>query len=179
MATALSILPDDARARLVLASDGVDTEGTFGESVARATAAGIPIDVFPIQHQRDAEYVEQDPDARVCPPTAEFPPTIIVEVEAEGLAEEDRRVQVHRRSEGLRQVVEDLRVQADASEGEDGAHDRRDRKKARIASLCERMFVRETIKLRQLYNSQQRQISTNLHFFCRNSKLNTIPLKLK
>ena len=55
VATALSILPDDARARLVLASDGVDTEGTFGESVARATAAGIPIDVFPIQHQRDAE----------------------------------------------------------------------------------------------------------------------------
>ena len=55
MATALSILPDDARARLVLASDGVDTEGNFGESVARATAAGIPIDVYPIRHQRDAE----------------------------------------------------------------------------------------------------------------------------
>ena len=55
VATALSILPDDARARLVLASDGVDTEGNFGESVARATAAGIPIDVYPIRHQREAE----------------------------------------------------------------------------------------------------------------------------
>ena len=40
VATALSILPDDARARLVLASDGVDTEGNFGESVARANCGG-------------------------------------------------------------------------------------------------------------------------------------------
>ena len=55
VATALSILPDDARARLVLASDGVDTEGNFGESVARSSAAGIPIDVYPIRHQRNAE----------------------------------------------------------------------------------------------------------------------------
>ena len=55
ISTALSILPDDARARLVLASDGVDTEGGLGEAVSRAASAGIPIDVLPIRHQRETE----------------------------------------------------------------------------------------------------------------------------
>ena len=54
---AVAVAPDDAANRIVLASDGNETEGSLLAAAEAARAAGIPIDVLPIEYEYPAEVI--------------------------------------------------------------------------------------------------------------------------
>jgi len=64
---ALASAPDDAALRLLLVSDGVETEGSLRAAAESAAAAGVPIDVAPIDYSIDREVIV---DSLVTPTTA-------------------------------------------------------------------------------------------------------------
>ncbi|MDA0802619.1 MAG: hypothetical protein O2819_02550 [Planctomycetota bacterium] len=53
----LALLPPDTSHRLLLVSDGNETTGSLREAAMAARAAGVPIDVIPLEYRRDAEVV--------------------------------------------------------------------------------------------------------------------------
>ncbi|MGA1399988.1 MAG: VWA domain-containing protein, partial [Phycisphaerales bacterium] len=57
---ALAIVPKDAAARIVLVSDGNETEERVAEAADLARANGVPIDVLPIRYRRDGEIVFEE-----------------------------------------------------------------------------------------------------------------------
>jgi len=69
---ALATLPSDAAGRIVLVSDGVDTEGGLLEAARAAAGAGVPIDTLPVRYRRQRETaleaIEAPPLARVDEP---------------------------------------------------------------------------------------------------------------
>lgn len=64
---AMAALPDDAARRIVLISDGNETTGSLLAAAEAAKAAGVPIDVLPIEYQIDREVALEQ---LVSPPTA-------------------------------------------------------------------------------------------------------------
>ncbi len=57
---ALAIVPKDAAARIVLVSDGNETEDRVAEVADLAKANGVPIDVLPLRYRRDGEIVFEE-----------------------------------------------------------------------------------------------------------------------
>ena len=55
--TAISLLPSDTANRILLVSDGNETESNVLESIELARANSIPVDVLPIEYQYDSEIV--------------------------------------------------------------------------------------------------------------------------
>ncbi|MEE2972671.1 MAG: VWA domain-containing protein, partial [Planctomycetota bacterium] len=55
--TAISLMPTDTANRILLVSDGNETEASVLDSIELASANGIPIDVLPIQYEYDREIV--------------------------------------------------------------------------------------------------------------------------
>ncbi len=70
---ALALLPSDTVGRIVLATDGNENVGDVLAEAQRLAAAGIPIDVLPIQYEHTAEVVFEGLKA---PPTATADETI-------------------------------------------------------------------------------------------------------
>jgi uncharacterized membrane protein len=54
---ALAIAPPDTAARIVLLSEGNETEGDLREAARTAAANGIPIDVLPLEYRYDSEVL--------------------------------------------------------------------------------------------------------------------------
>jgi uncharacterized membrane protein len=54
---ALAIAPPDTAIRIVLASEGNETEGDLKEAAKTAAANGIPIDVLPLRYRYDSEVL--------------------------------------------------------------------------------------------------------------------------
>ncbi|MBP8303141.1 MAG: VWA domain-containing protein [Phycisphaerae bacterium] len=54
---AMAIAPPDTAVRIVLASEGNQTEGDLKEAAKAAAANGIPIDVLPLRYRHDAEVL--------------------------------------------------------------------------------------------------------------------------
>ncbi|MCA9299728.1 MAG: VWA domain-containing protein, partial [Phycisphaerales bacterium] len=67
MQLALAIMPNDAANRVLLASDGNETEGSLLQVAEVYRAAGIPIDVLPLTYTHDEEVII---DRLVAPATA-------------------------------------------------------------------------------------------------------------
>ncbi|MCA9279741.1 MAG: hypothetical protein H6815_09160 [Phycisphaeraceae bacterium] len=57
---ALSLKPADAGYRLLLVSDGNETAGNLVQAAQEARAAGVPIDVLPLQYSSQNEVVVED-----------------------------------------------------------------------------------------------------------------------
>ena len=57
---AMAIKPEDSAARIVLISDGNETEGNLLATADRAKAAGIPIDVVPVRRNIDREVIFEE-----------------------------------------------------------------------------------------------------------------------
>jgi len=74
---ALAVSPADAARRIVLASDGNETEGSLLEAAQAARAAGVPIDVYPLRY-RIASEVRVDRIA--APATARLGQTVTARV---------------------------------------------------------------------------------------------------
>lgn len=74
---AMAIRPPDAAYRLLLISDGNETEGSLLGAAEAARAAGIPIDVLPVRLDRRAEVTAEQ---LVAPATARIGETISVRV---------------------------------------------------------------------------------------------------
>lgn len=77
---AIATIPsgDDAAAgRILLASDGNETEGSLLEAAQAARAAGVPIDVFPLRYLYDNEVIVE---RLVVPPMARMGDTISLRV---------------------------------------------------------------------------------------------------
>ena len=55
--TAMAIAPRDAAGRVLLISDGNETEGSVLAAAEEARAAGVPIDVLPVEYAFDAEVI--------------------------------------------------------------------------------------------------------------------------
>ena len=53
----LALLPSDATGRIVMISDGNENVGSVLQEAQQLGAAGIPIDVLPIQYERDSEVI--------------------------------------------------------------------------------------------------------------------------
>jgi uncharacterized membrane protein len=70
---ALALLPSDTAGRIVLISDGNENAGDVLEEAQRVAAAGIPIDVLPMQYEHTNEVVFESLKA---PPTATADETI-------------------------------------------------------------------------------------------------------
>lgn len=70
---AMALLPSDAARRIVLISDGNENAGNVLEEAQRVGAAGVPVDVLPIQYQHSEEVVFEQLKA---PPTAATEETI-------------------------------------------------------------------------------------------------------
>ncbi|MEL7474090.1 MAG: hypothetical protein AAGK04_12300, partial [Planctomycetota bacterium] len=54
---AMAVAPEDAASRIVIASDGNETAGSLLEAAAAAKAAGVPIDVLPLNYDFSAGEV--------------------------------------------------------------------------------------------------------------------------
>lgn len=54
---ALEAIEPDARGRVVLFSDGNETRGDVRSAVARARAAGVPVDVVPVRYRHEREVL--------------------------------------------------------------------------------------------------------------------------
>lgn len=74
---AMAVMPKDAANRLVLISDGNETEGSLLQAAQAARAAGVPIDVLPIQYQHDSEVIVE---RMVVPATARMGETVAIKV---------------------------------------------------------------------------------------------------
>lgn len=70
---ASALLPSDTAARIVLISDGNENVGDVLEEAERLGAAGVPVDVLPIQYEHTSEVVFESLKA---PPTADAEETI-------------------------------------------------------------------------------------------------------
>ncbi len=57
---AMAIKPEDAAARIVVVSDGNETEGNLLAAADRAKAAGIPIDVVPVRREVEREVIFEE-----------------------------------------------------------------------------------------------------------------------
>lgn len=57
MRTAISLLPTDTANRVLLVSDGNETESNLLEAIELARANGIPVDVLPIEYEYGSEIV--------------------------------------------------------------------------------------------------------------------------
>ncbi len=57
LTTALSTVPDDSAARIVLVSDGNETEGSLRSVAEQAAAVGVPVDVLAVQREIPGEVV--------------------------------------------------------------------------------------------------------------------------
>ena len=57
ISTAVSIMPTDTANRILLVSDGNETEKSIMEAVELARVNGIPVDVFPIEYEHTNEVV--------------------------------------------------------------------------------------------------------------------------
>ena len=57
---AVAVAPPDAANRLLLISDGNETTGSLMSAAEHARAAGIPIDVLPVQYENPAEVVLEE-----------------------------------------------------------------------------------------------------------------------
>lgn len=55
--TAIAVAPRDAANRVVLISDGNETEGSVLAAAEEARASGVPIDVVPLEYAYDAEVI--------------------------------------------------------------------------------------------------------------------------
>ncbi|MHC5004631.1 MAG: VWA domain-containing protein [Planctomycetota bacterium] len=55
--TALSIMPDDTANRIILASDGNETEGLVLEAAQLASANGVPVDVILLEYEHAGEVI--------------------------------------------------------------------------------------------------------------------------
>jgi len=55
--TAIALFPEDAAGRIVLHSDGNETDGSLLAAASAAKAAGIPIDVLPLAYRIEREVV--------------------------------------------------------------------------------------------------------------------------
>ncbi len=74
---AMAVMPKNAANRLVLMSDGNETEGSLLQAAEAARAAGVPIDVLPIQYQHDSEVIVE---RMVVPATARMGETVAIKV---------------------------------------------------------------------------------------------------
>jgi uncharacterized membrane protein/predicted secreted protein len=70
---ALAIAPPDTAARIVLLSEGNETEGDLKEAARTAAANGIPIDVLPLEYHYDREVLFK---RLVAPPRARSGQTV-------------------------------------------------------------------------------------------------------
>ncbi len=70
---ALAIARPDAANRILLISDGNETAGSLLQAAEAAKAAGVPIDVLPLEYSRDAEVFV---DRLVAPATARMGETL-------------------------------------------------------------------------------------------------------
>jgi len=70
---ALAIAPPDTAARIVLLSEGNETEGDLKEAAQTAAANGIPIDVLPLEYRYDSEVLFK---RVVAPPRARSGQTV-------------------------------------------------------------------------------------------------------
>ncbi|MEO1585513.1 MAG: VWA domain-containing protein [Planctomycetota bacterium] len=68
---ALAVRPDDAAYRLMLVSDGNETEGSLLAAAESARAMGVPIDVRPLTYRYDAEVVVEGVDTPATARTGE------------------------------------------------------------------------------------------------------------
>lgn len=74
---ALAVMPRDAANRIVLVSDGNETDGSLLQAAEAARAAGVPIDVAPAQYRYASEVIV---DRLVVPATTRMGETINVRV---------------------------------------------------------------------------------------------------
>lgn len=74
---AMAVMPKDAANRLVLISDGNETEGSLLQAAEAARATGVPIDVLPIQYEHDSEVIVE---RMVAPATARMGETVALKV---------------------------------------------------------------------------------------------------
>ncbi|MCA9306823.1 MAG: VWA domain-containing protein, partial [Phycisphaerales bacterium] len=72
---AMSMIPPDAAGRLTLVSDGNETQGSLLTAARAAAAAGVPIDVLPIDYKYENEVIF---DGLYAPATARKGQTISV-----------------------------------------------------------------------------------------------------
>jgi uncharacterized membrane protein len=70
---ALAIAPPDTAARIVLLSEGNETEGDLKEAARTAAANGIPIDVVPLEYRYESEVIFK---RLVAPPRARSRQTV-------------------------------------------------------------------------------------------------------
>jgi len=75
--TALAIAPADAALRILLISDGNETEGSLLRAAQQARAEGVPIDVLPVDYSFDREVVVDD---LIAPATARLGETLNLRV---------------------------------------------------------------------------------------------------
>lgn len=96
---ALAEVPADSAARIVVMSDGVTTRGDVMEAAAAAVAAGIPVDVVPLDQAKV-------PDVRVValrmPPRASEGETLEMRIVTAATAETPLEVRIYRDGELLR-----------------------------------------------------------------------------
>ena len=70
---AMAIAPPDSATRILLLSEGNETEGDLKEAAKTAAANGIPIDVLPLEYRYDSEVLFK---RLVAPPRARSGQTI-------------------------------------------------------------------------------------------------------
>lgn len=70
---AMAMMPSDTRRRIVLMSDGNENVGNVLEEAQRVGAAGIPIDVVPLEYEHSDEVVFEQ---LAAPPTANLEETV-------------------------------------------------------------------------------------------------------
>lgn len=74
---AMAVMPKDAANRLVLMTDGNETEGSLLQAAEAARAAGVPIDVLPVTYEHESEVIVE---RMVTPATARLGETVAVKV---------------------------------------------------------------------------------------------------
>jgi Ca-activated chloride channel family protein len=73
----MAVMPRDAANRLVLITDGNETEGSLLQAAEAARAAGVPIDVLPVQYDHESEVIVE---RMVVPATARMGETVAIKV---------------------------------------------------------------------------------------------------
>lgn len=74
---AIAVMRPDAANRIVLATDGNETEGSLLDAASAALAVGIPIDVLPLRYRYESEVIA---DKLIAPNTARMGETIDLRV---------------------------------------------------------------------------------------------------
>ncbi len=74
---AMAVMPRDAANRLVLVTDGNETDGSLIQAAEAARAAKVPIDVLPIQYEHESEVIVE---RIVAPATARMGETVAIKV---------------------------------------------------------------------------------------------------